>query len=277
MSQQPSQEAINSSHTAIRLQAVTLRRAGRIVLEDVDLTLEPGRITAIMGPSGSGKTSLLKLITGQISPDAGRVSIGESCVHELNARKLNQLRRNVGVLLQNGALFTDLTCFDNVALPLREHTDLSASLIRRLVLVKLQAVGLRGAAELYPRSLSGGMNRRVALARALALDPAIMLYDEPFAGLDPISLGTSLRLIRDMNQILGITSIVTTHDVDEVHRFAHYCYIIAGHKVAAQGTPEELRNTDSKIVRQFMNGLPDGPVAFHYPAPPLEEALLAQG
>ena len=178
-------------------------------------------------------------------------------------------------MLQNGALFTDLTCFDNVALPLREHTNLPESLIRRLVLLKLQAVGLRGAAELYPREMSGGMNRRVAMARAMALDPDVMLYDEPFAGLDPISLGVSLRLIRDVNQALNTTSVVITHDVDEVAALADYCCIISERRIVAAGTPGELADSEHELVRQFMNGLPDGPVAFHYPAPDMARDLLA--
>jgi len=263
------------SELAILLEGVSVSRGERVVLEDLRLAVPRGRITAVMGPSGSGKTTVLRLITGQLQPDAGQVLVGGEDVGEMSASRLNRMRRNIGVLLQNGALFTDLTCFDNVALPLREHTALPETLIRRLVLAKLQAVGLRGASDFYPRELSGGMVRRVALARALALDPAIMLYDEPFAGLDPISLGASLRLIRDLNRILGITSVVTTHDVAEVPKFADYCYIIADRRVVASGTPAELRDADERVVRQFMDGLPDGPVPFHFPARPLAEDLLA--
>lgn len=264
----------NNDNSAIRIEGVTVLRGGRTVLENVDLALERGRVTAIMGPSGSGKTSLLKLITGQLSPDAGRVMVGDQNVAELGARRLTRLRRDIGVLLQNGALFTDLTCFDNVALPLREHTRLPETIIRRLVLLKLQAVGLRGAADYYPRALSGGMARRVALARALALDPAIMLYDEPFAGLDPISMGATIRLIRELNRTMGITSVICTHDVWEVQQFADYCYIIADRHVVASGSPDVLDETDNETVRQFMHGLPDGPVPFHFPAGDLAEDLL---
>lgn len=270
--------SVNSAPVAaIRLDSVTLARGDRAVLTGFSLAIPAGKVTAVMGPSGCGKTTVLKLITGQLRPDAGQVWVGEIEVNKLRGAELNHLRRDIGVLLQNGALFTDLTCFDNVALPLREHTKLPEPLIRRLVLLKLQTVGLRGAAALYPRELSGGMNRRVAMARAMALDPAIMLYDEPFAGLDPISLGASVRLIREINRALGITSVVITHDVAEVPGFADYCCIISGGQVVAFGTPEELHESDQEVVRQFMKGLPDGPVPFHFPAPPIADDLLAVG
>lgn len=258
----------------IRLRDITLTLGGRVILEDLSLDLPAGRITAVMGPSGAGKTTIMRLITGQLKPDAGEVWVGDSRVDRLDARKLNRLRRQIGVLLQNGALLTDLTCFDNVALPLREHTNLPETLIRRLVLLKLQTVGLRGAADLYPRELSGGMNRRVATARAMALDPDVMLYDEPFAGLDPISLGVSLRLIRDISQALDTTSVVITHDVDEVQRFADFCCIISDRQIVAQGPPGDLANSDHALVQQFLNGTADGPVPFHYPAPELADELL---
>lgn len=263
-----------TGQASIRLDGVVVRRSGRTVLEDLDMTLPRGKVTAIMGPSGSGKTTVLKLITGQLRPDAGTVTVEDRDVTSLGAKQLTRLRRDIGVLLQNGALLTDLTCFDNVALPLREHTRLPEPLIRRLVLLKLQAVGLRGVADYYPRALSGGMARRVALARALALDPAIMLYDEPFAGLDPISMGASIRLIRQLNRTLGITSVICTHDVWEVNHFADYCYIIADGRAVASGTPEELNETHDETVRQFLRGLPDGPVPFHYPASDLADDLL---
>lgn len=258
----------------IQLRDVTLRLGGRLILENLSLDLPAGQITAVMGPSGAGKTTVLRLITGQMKPDSGEVWVGDSRVDQLSARGLNRLRRRMGVLLQNGALLTDLTCFDNVALPLREHTDLPESLIRRLVLLKLQTVGLRGAADLYPRELSGGMNRRVATARAMALDPDVMLYDEPFAGLDPISLGVSLRLIRDISQAVETTSVVITHDVDEVRRFADFCCIISDRQVVAYGPPDELADSDHDLVQQFLKGLPDGPVPFHYPARELADDLL---
>lgn len=259
---------------AIRLDGVSITRGANLVLDGLDLEIPSGKVTAIMGPSGCGKTTVLKLITGQLEPDAGKVVVNGHIVHELGGRALNRLRTGIGVLLQNGALLTDLTCFDNVALPLREHTRLPETLIRRLVLLKLQAVGLRGAAGMYPRELSGGMNRRVATARALALDPEIMLYDEPFAGLDPISLGVSVRLIHQINRVLGITSVVITHDVAEIRKFADFGCIISGGKVVACGTPEDLAATDSELARQFLEGLPDGPVPFDYPARDLVDDLI---
>jgi phospholipid/cholesterol/gamma-HCH transport system ATP-binding protein len=247
-----------------------------VVLDEFDLEVPAGRVTAIMGPSGSGKTTVLKLITGQLRPDAGKVYIGDIDVCSLGRHDLNRVRRHIGVLLQNGALLTDLTCFDNVALPLREHTGLPESLIEKVVLLKLQAVGLRGAAQMYPQQLSGGMSRRIAMARALALDPDLMLYDEPFAGLDPISLAASGRLIRQINRVVGITSLVITHDVAEVSKFADHACIMANGRVVACGVPDELRDGGNEIIEQFLDGLPDGPVPFHYPAPDLETALLGE-
>lgn len=268
---------IESDRPAIRLEDVRIVRSGTTVLDGFTLDVPAGKVTAVMGPSGSGKTTVLKLVTGQLQPSQGTVRIGDTDVHALDRRALNRLRRHIGVLLQNGALLTDLTVFDNVALPLREHTSLPESLIRRVVLLKLQAVGLRGAADLYPQQLSGGMSRRVATARALALDPDLMLYDEPFAGLDPISLAAGGRLIRQINRVLGITSVVITHDVSEVGKFADHACIIANGRVAASGTPDELAESDDELVRQFMQGLPDGPVPFHIPAPDLSEALTSTG
>ena len=262
---------------AITLENIHVRLGGRVVLDDLSLDIPRGKVTAVMGPSGAGKTTIMRLITRQIRPDSGQVRVGDVQVDKLRGRALGRFRRNLGVLLQNGALFTDLTCFDNVALPLREHTRLPDTLIRRLVLLKLQTVGLRGAAHMYPRELSGGMNRRVAMARAMALDPDIVLYDEPFAGLDPISLGVSLRLIREINDAQGTTSVVITHDVDEVARLADHCFIIADRRLIASGTPSELAESDHELVRQFMRGQPDGPVPFHYPAPDLAEQLLSEG
>jgi len=265
-----------NSIKAISLKGVTVRLGGRTVLEDLDLDIPSGRVTAIMGPSGAGKTTVLRLATGQLRPDAGEVWMGDARVDRLGGKALGRLRRDIGVLLQNGALFTDLTSFDNVALPLREHTRLSESLIRRLALMKLEMVGLRGAADLYPAELSGGMKRRVATARAMALDPKIVFYDEPFAGLDPISLGVSLRLIRDINGALGTTSVVITHDVREVTELADHAFIIADRRLVATGTPGELADSDDALVRQFMQGQPDGPVPFHYPAATLDDELLAR-
>ncbi len=261
---------------SITLKRVSIELGGRPILEDFSLEIPAGKVTAVMGPSGAGKTTVMRLITGQLTPDEGEVLVDSERVDQMTSRQLNRLRRNIGVLLQNGALFTDLNCFDNVALPLREHTALPESLIRRLVLLKLQTVGLRGAAEMYPRELSGGMNRRIAMARAMALDPAIILYDEPFAGLDPISLGVSLRLIRDINQAVRTTSVVITHDVGEVARFADYCCIISEGRVVAEGGPETLADSSHELVQQFVNGSPDGPVAFHYPAADLTEEMLTE-
>jgi phospholipid/cholesterol/gamma-HCH transport system ATP-binding protein len=263
--------------STIRLENVSLALGGRPILEDLSIEIPAGKVTAVMGPSGAGKTTVMRLITGQLKPDQGSVWLGETRVDTLKPRQLNKLRRNIGVLLQNGALFTDLTAFDNVALPLREHSGLPEDLIRRIVLLKLQTVGLRGAADLYPRALSGGMNRRIAMARAMALDPDLMLYDEPFAGLDPISLGVSLRLIRQVNQALGTTSVVITHDVGEVAKLADLVCIIADRKLVAFGSPGELQKSDHPLVRQFVDGLPDGPVPFHYPAPPLADEMFSNG
>ena len=268
---------LNPHRPAIRLQDVTMIRSGNRVLDGFNLDIPAGKVTAVLGPSGSGKTTVLKLISGQLRPNRGRVLIGDTEVSKLKRSTLNKLRRQIGVLLQNGALLTDLTCFDNVALPLREHTQLPETLIRRLVLLKLQAVGLRGAAQMYPQQLSGGMNRRVAMARALALDPELMLYDEPFAGLDPISLAAGGRLIKQINRVLGITSVVITHDVAEVSKFADHVCIIAGGKIVGFGTPAELIGSDDPMIHQFMQGLADGPVPFHYPAPSLAEDLIGSG
>jgi len=262
------------SSIAVSLRGVTVQLGGRTILEDLDLDVPAGQVTAVMGPSGAGKTTVLRLATGQLRPDAGEVWIGDARVDRLGGKALGRLRRNIGVLLQNGALFTDLTAFDNVALPLREHSRLPESLVRRLVLLKLEMVGLRGAADLYPAELSGGMKRRVATARAMALDPKIIFYDEPFAGLDPISLGVSLRLIRDINAALGTTSVVITHDVREVARLADHACLIADRRLIASGTPAQLSDSDDPMVRQFMRGEPDGPVPFHYPAAALERQLL---
>ncbi len=249
--------------------------SGRPVFKGLTLTARRGRITAIMGPSGTGKTTLLRLITGQIAADSGSVRVFGEDVATLGAAALYALRQRTGMLFQNGALLTDLTVFENVAFPVREHTDLPEPLIRKLVLTKLQAVGLRGAAQLMPTELSGGMARRVALARAIVMDPEVLIYDEPFVGLDPISLGVILRLIKQMNDALGITSIVVSHDVQELSTIADDSYLLSGGAVAAAGPPAQLRASDSPAVRQFMTGGAEGPVAFHYPAPDYVTQLLA--
>ncbi len=248
---------------------------GRPIFAGLDLTVRRGRITAIMGPSGTGKTTLLRLITAQIRASRGQVRVFGRDLATLGGRGIYALRQRMGMLFQNGALLTDLDVFENVAFPVREHTDLPEALVRTLVLTKLQAVGLRGAAELMPGELSGGMARRVALARAIVMDPEVLIYDEPFVGLDPISLGVIQRLIKHMNAALGITSIVVSHDVQELATIADDSYLLSGGRIAAAGTPAQLRASDSPAVRQFMTGSPDGPVEFHYPAPDYAAQLLA--
>lgn len=248
---------------------------GRPIFAGVDIQARRGRITAIMGPSGTGKTTLLKLITAQVPPDQGELRVFGQDLATLSGREVYALRRRMGMLFQNGALLTDMDVFENVAFPVREHTDLPETLIRKLVLTKLQAVGLRGAAALMPAELSGGMARRVALARAIVMDPEVLIYDEPFVGLDPISLGVILRLIKHMNQALGITSIVVSHDVQELATIADEAYLLSEGRVAAAGAPAQLRASDSPAVRQFMQGSAEGPVPFHYPAPDYTTQLLA--
>ena len=268
-------DAQTAQDSIVEVRDVHYSIGGRAIFSGLSLTIARGRITAIMGPSGTGKTTLLKLITGQIRPDKGQVLFDGIDVASLSRTELYALRRRMGMLFQNGALLTDEDVFENVAFPLREHTDLPEALIRNMVLTKLQAVGLRGAAQLMPAELSGGMARRVALARAMATDPEVLIYDEPFTGLDPISMGMIVRLVRQMNYALGITSIVVSHDVEELSILADASYIIAGGKVAASGSFVELKDHESEIVHQFVNGLADGPVAFHYPAPDYYEQLLA--
>jgi phospholipid/cholesterol/gamma-HCH transport system ATP-binding protein len=257
-----------------QLAGVAYAIGGRTVFADLDITIARGKITAIMGPSGTGKTTLLRLITGQIRPSAGRIEVDGEDLGRLDTDGLYRLRQRMGMLFQNGALLTDLDVYENVAFPLREHTDLPESLVARIVLMKLQAVGLRGAARLMPAELSGGMARRVALARAIVMDPKILIYDEPFAGLDPIALGVVLRLIRSTNDALGLTSIVVSHDVQEIGLLADTAYLLSGGKVAAAGTPARLAADSAPVVRQFMSGEADGPVPFHYPAPDYERQLL---
>ena len=239
---------------------------GRRILDGVDLRLPKGSLVALMGGSGSGKTTILRLLGGQVKPQTGQVRVGGLDVPALKHAQLFALRRRMGMLFQFGALFTDMPVFENVAFPLREHTALPESAIRDLVLMKLNAVGLRGAAGLMPSEISGGMARRVALARAIALDPELIMYDEPFAGLDPISLGVTANLIRRLNDALGATSIIVTHDVEESLAIVDYIYFLAEGKIVAQGTPDQIRASELPYVKQFVSGAPDGPVRFHYPA-----------
>jgi phospholipid/cholesterol/gamma-HCH transport system ATP-binding protein len=247
---------------------------GREIFSDLSVQVRRGRITAIMGPSGTGKSTMLRLITGQAEADGGKITVWGNDISTLSGREIYAMRQRMGMLFQNGALLTDLDVFENVAFPLREHTRLPESLIRTLVLTKLHAVGLRGAAELMPAELSGGMARRVALARAIVMDPELLIYDEPFVGLDPISLGVILKLIREMNEGLGLTSIVVSHDVHELATIAHDSYLISGGKVVASGTPKELAASGSDVVKQFMTGSDDGPVPFHYPASDYRTQLI---
>jgi phospholipid/cholesterol/gamma-HCH transport system ATP-binding protein len=272
---EPVAEAGIATKPIVEIRDVHYSIGNRKIFSGLNLTIPRGRITAIMGPSGTGKTTLLRLMTGQIRPESGQVLFDGQDVSALSMRQLYALRRRMGMLFQNGALLTDMDVFDNVAFPLREHTRLPHPLVRNIVLTKLQAVGLRGAARLMPAELSGGMARRVALARAMATDPEVLIYDEPFTGLDPISMGMIVRLVRQMNYALGISSIVVSHDVEELSILADMSYLISGGKVVASGTFAELKDHDSDIVNQFMNGLADGPVPFHYPANDYYEQLLS--
>jgi len=256
----------NHSEQLVRVENLSLMRGHHIVFDKLNLSVQRGCVTAIMGPSGTGKTTLLKLISAQLKPDQGQVVFDGQDLSKLTRRKLYAVRRRMGMLFQSGALFSDLSVYENVAFPLRTHTDLPESMIRDLVLTKLHAVGLRGAKHLMPNELSGGMARRAALARAIALDPDMIMYDEPFAGQDPISMGVVMRLIRSLNHALGLTTVIVSHDVQETASIADYIYVLANGRIIGEGTPEEVLSSDSLRVKQFMQGLPDGPVPFHYPA-----------
>jgi phospholipid/cholesterol/gamma-HCH transport system ATP-binding protein len=260
----------------VEVQDVTFSYDQRQVLKDINLVVPKGKVVAIMGLSGCGKTTLLRLIGGALVPDRGEIRVAGQVINKLDHDALFALRRKIGMLFQFGALFTDMSSFDNVAYQMREHTRLPESFIRDLALMKLQAVGLRGAADLMPSELSGGMARRVALARSIALDPMLMLYDEPFTGLDPISLGVIGQLIRHLNDSLGATSIVVTHDVAEALELVDYVYYMSAGKVEFQGTPDEVRAANLPSLKQFVYGEPDGPVPFHYPAPEYRKDLFAQ-
>jgi phospholipid/cholesterol/gamma-HCH transport system ATP-binding protein len=255
----------------VELRNVTFGYGDRVILDDISLTVPRGKVTALMGASGGGKTTVLRLIGGQYRAQQGQVLFDGQDVTVMDHAQLYEARRRMGMLFQFGALFADLSVYENVAFPLREHTDLTEELIRHLVLMKLNAVGLRGARDLMPSQVSGGMARRVALARAIVLDPELIMYDEPFAGLDPISLGTAAQLIRRLNDSLGVTSIVVSHDLEETFLIADQVVILANGRIAAQGTPEEVKRSTDPLVQQFVQAQAEGPVQFHYPGPTVEQ------
>ncbi len=257
----------------VEISNLSFSRRGREIFKGINLRVARGKITAIMGPSGSGKTTLLRLIGAALYPSGGSIRVNGIDVHRLRGAELYRMRNHMGLLFQNGALFTGMNVFENVAFPLREHTKLSENIIRNVVLMQLEAVGLRGAWELMPGELSGGMARRVALARALVLNPKLIMYDEPFAGQDPITMGILVKLIKHLNAILGLTSVVVSHDVTETASIADYIYIVADGMIIGEGTPRQIAEHPSPMVRQFFNGLADGPVPFHYPAVAYREDL----
>lgn len=258
----------------VEINQLHFNRHGRDIFRGVDMAIPRGKITAIMGPSGTGKTTLLRLISAQLTPSRGRVIVGDQNIHNLGLKDLYALRKKMGMLFQSGGLFTHLNVFENVAFPLREHTKLSEAMIRSIVLMKLQMVGLRGARDLMPSELSGGMSRRVALARAIVLDPQLIMYDEPFSGQDPITMGVLLKLIRTLNDALGMTTIIVSHDVQETLSIADYSYVISNSQVIGQGSPCDMKEDKSEQLQQFLHGLPDGPVPFHFPAVELGRDLL---
>ncbi|MCK3654727.1 ABC transporter ATP-binding protein [Pasteurellaceae bacterium Macca] len=265
---------MNNNENLVEVKNLTFKRGTRTIYDNLNLRVQKGKITAIMGPSGIGKTTLLRLIGGQIVPESGEILFDGKNVCQASNKTLYEIRQRMGMLFQSGALFTDLSTFDNVAFPLREHTRLPEEMISKLVLMKLEAVGLRGAADLMPAELSGGMARRAALARAIALDPDLIMYDEPFTGQDPISMGVIVSLIKKLNHALNLTSIVVSHDVTEVLSIADYAYIVADKRIIAEGTPEALLSSQDPQVVQFLNGKADGPVRFHYPAQNYTEELF---
>lgn len=262
------------SDLMVDIQNLTFSRGERLIYDGMSMQVKRGQVTAIMGPSGIGKTTLLKLIGGQLKPDQGDILFQGRSIPKMSRAELYQTRKSMSMLFQSGALFSELSVFDNVAFPIREHTKLPESLIRTMVLMKLEAVGLRGARDLMPSELSGGMARRAALARAIALDPELIMYDEPFAGQDPISMGIVVKLIRELNNALGLTSIVVSHDVAEVMSIADYVYLVAEKRVIGEGTPEQLRQHESPLVQQFLKGEADGAVPFHYKAAPYADELM---
>lgn len=257
----------------VEIKDVVFRRDQRVIYDGLTASVPRGKITAVVGPSGTGKTTLLRLIGGQLKPQYGDVRVDGLSVQSLKRSALFDLRKRMGMLFQSGALFAELSVFENVAFPLRVHTDLDDDLIRLVVLMKLEAVGLRGAVDLMPSELSGGMQRRVALARAIALDPEMIMYDEPFVGQDPIGLGVLLSLVKQLNQALSLTSLVVSHDLQETLSIADHVIMIANNRVAFQGSPKVMQASDDPLVQQFLHGSPDGPVRFHFPAPSLEDAM----
>ncbi|MCJ8321594.1 MAG: ATP-binding cassette domain-containing protein [Colwellia sp.] len=262
------------SETLVDIKNITFKRDERVIYDDISLSIPKGKVTAIMGPSGIGKTTLLRLIGGQLIPEKGQILFDGQDIPKLSRAALYQTRKRMSMLFQSGALFTEMTVFDNIAFPIREHSQLNEKIIEKIVLMKLEAVGLRGARDLFPGELSGGMARRVALARAIALDPELILYDEPFAGQDPISMGVIVRLIRSLSDALGLTSLVVSHDVPEVMSIADYIYIIAERKIIGHGTPEQILKDNSPLVQQFVKGEADGPVPFHFTAPNYQDEIL---
>ncbi|BED90274.1 putative ABC transporter ATP-binding protein [Pseudoalteromonas sp. P1-13-1a] len=264
------------SQSIVEVKDVSFSRGDRTIYKNMSFSVPKGKITAIMGPSGIGKTTMLRLIGGQLKPDAGDILFEGGSIPKMSRKELYAARTKMSMLFQSGALFTDMSVFDNIAFPLREHTKLSEALIKLVVLMKLQAVGLRGAKDLMPSELSGGMARRAALARAIALDPELIMYDEPFAGQDPISMGVLVKLIKSLNEVLGLSSLIVTHDVTEVMSIADHVIIIADQGVIGAGTPDEMRNHESPLVQQFLKGLSDGPVPFHYPAQTYADELLGE-
>jgi phospholipid/cholesterol/gamma-HCH transport system ATP-binding protein len=258
----------------VNIENLCFSRGDRIIFNGINLQIPRGKITAIMGPSGTGKTTLLNLIGGQLRPEAGRITFESIELYHLKRHELYEVRRRMGMLFQSGALFTNLDVFENVAFPLREHTHLPEDMIRDIVLMKLEAVGLRGAREMMASQLSGGMARRVAMARALVMDPELMMYDEPFTGQDPITMGILVQLIRRLNDALGLTSVIVSHDVAETASIADYVYLLSDGKVIGEGKPEKLFLDESPAIRQFIHGLPDGVVPFHYPSKDFTEDLL---
>jgi phospholipid/cholesterol/gamma-HCH transport system ATP-binding protein len=267
---------LTMSDILVDIKNMTFKRDERIIYNDISLQIPKGKVTAIMGPSGIGKTTLLRLIGGQLKPESGHIYFDGKDIPALSRNELYSSRKRMSMLFQSGALFTDMSVYENVAFPIREHSQLSEAIIEKMVLMKLEAVGLRGARFLKPSELSGGMARRAALARAIALDPELILYDEPFAGQDPISMGVIVRLISSLNNALGLTSVVVSHDVPEVMSIADYIYIIAEQKIIGHGTPEQIAQQQSLLVQQFVKGEADGPVPFHYKAASYQEELLGK-